>query len=164
MSLLLFLGVSFVSDSATPQTIAHQALLSTGFPRLEYWSGLPFPSSGDLPDPGIKFACPALAAGFFTTEPPGKPPNILRTTQDCFSISNKLNFKTVIHFLVSSLILIIHDNATHLWSTYSVFCVRPIPRSFKAATIINTNSQMKKQQPLAWRDSDPCEGKAELGQ
>ena len=45
------------------------------FPRPEHWSGLPFPSPGDLPDPGIKFACPALAgSGFFTTEPPGKSP------------------------------------------------------------------------------------------
>jgi len=47
-----------------------------GFPRQEYWSGLPFPTSGDLPNPGIKpesFASPALAGGFFTTEPQGKP-------------------------------------------------------------------------------------------
>ena len=45
-----------------------------GFPRQEYWSGLPFPSPGDLPDPGIEptsLASPALAGGFFTTEPPG---------------------------------------------------------------------------------------------
>ena len=39
---------------ATPWTVAHQAPLSMGFPRQEYWSGLPFPSPGDLPDPGIK--------------------------------------------------------------------------------------------------------------
>ena len=44
-----------------------------GFPRQEYWSGLPFPSSGDLPDPGIKPTSPALASRFFTAEPPGKP-------------------------------------------------------------------------------------------
>ena len=44
-----------------------------GFPRLEYWSGLPFPSPGDLPDPGTEPRSPALAGGFFTTEPPGKP-------------------------------------------------------------------------------------------
>ena len=44
-----------------------------GFPRQEYWSGLPFASPGDLPDPGIKPAFPVLAGGFFTTEPPGKP-------------------------------------------------------------------------------------------
>ena len=43
-----------------------------GFPRQEYWSGLPFPSPGDLPDPGMELASPALAGGFFTTEPTGK--------------------------------------------------------------------------------------------
>ena len=44
-----------------------------GFPSQEYQSGLPFPSPGDLPDPGIEPMSPALAHGFFTTEPPGKP-------------------------------------------------------------------------------------------
>ena len=44
-----------------------------GFPRQEYWSGLPFPPPGDLSDPGIEPASPTLAGGFFTTEPPGKP-------------------------------------------------------------------------------------------
>ena len=53
--------------SVTPQTIVHQAPLSKGFTRQEYWSGLPFPSSGDLPHPGVKPAAPALAGGFFTT-------------------------------------------------------------------------------------------------
>ena len=43
-----------------------------GFPRLEYWSGVPFPLPGNLPDPGIKLASPALAGGFFTAEPSGK--------------------------------------------------------------------------------------------
>ena len=55
------------------RTIAHQAPLSMGFPRQEYWRGLPFPSPGDLPDPGIEPVFPALASGFFTTGPPGKP-------------------------------------------------------------------------------------------
>ena len=54
----------------TPWTVGHQAPLSMGLPKQEYWSGLPFPSPGDLPDPGIKLA---LAGRFFTTEPPGKP-------------------------------------------------------------------------------------------
>ena len=52
---------------------SRQVPLSMGFPRQEYWSGLPFPPPGDLPDPGIKPESPALAGGFFTTEPPGKP-------------------------------------------------------------------------------------------
>ena len=46
---------------------------SMGFSRQEYWSGLLFPTPGDLPRPGIKAVSPALASGFFTTEPPGKP-------------------------------------------------------------------------------------------
>ena len=57
----------------TPWTVANQAPLSIQFPRQEYWSGLPFPSPGDLPDPGGKPASPAMAGGFFTAEPPGKP-------------------------------------------------------------------------------------------
>ena len=52
---------------------SHQAPLSTGFPRSEYWSGLPFPFPGVLRDPGIKPQFPALGGGFFTTESPGSP-------------------------------------------------------------------------------------------
>ena len=51
---------------ATPQTVAHQAPLSIGFPRQEYWRGLLFPAPGDLPDPGIELASHALVGGFFT--------------------------------------------------------------------------------------------------
>ena len=55
---------------ATPWTVALQAPLSMRFSRQEYWSGLPFPSPGDLPDPGIESLSLALVGGFFTTEPP----------------------------------------------------------------------------------------------
>ena len=65
--------LSHVQLFATPWTVAYQAPLSMVFSRQEYWSGLPFPSPGDLPQPGIKPSSPALASGFFTTEPPGKP-------------------------------------------------------------------------------------------
>ena len=54
---------------ATPWTVAHQAPLSMGFSRQEYWNGLPFPSPGDLPHPGNEAASPASAGGFFTTVP-----------------------------------------------------------------------------------------------
>ena len=57
----------------TPWTVAHQAPLYMGFPRQEYWSGVPLPSPGDLPDPGLQPVSPISAYGFFTTEPPGKP-------------------------------------------------------------------------------------------
>ena len=63
-----------MSDSfVTPWTVAHQSPLSMGFLRQEYWSGLLFPSPEDFPNPGIEPMSPALAGGFFTTEPPGKP-------------------------------------------------------------------------------------------
>ena len=58
---------------ATPWTVAYQAPLSLGFSRQEYWSGLPFPSPGNLPDPGIEPGSPALQADALTSEPPGKP-------------------------------------------------------------------------------------------
>ena len=75
--MLLLFSSSVVSYSfVTTWTIAHQAPLSMGFPRQEYWSMLPFPSPGDLPDPGIKPVSPVLADRFFTTEPPGKLPAI----------------------------------------------------------------------------------------
>ena len=47
--------------------------MSVEFSRQEYWGGLLFPSPGDLPNPGVKAKSPALAGGFFTAEPPGKP-------------------------------------------------------------------------------------------
>ena len=59
----------------TPWTVTYQTPLPMGFTKQEYWSGLLFPSLGDLPDPGIKAASPALAGGFFTAEPPGKHPS-----------------------------------------------------------------------------------------
>ena len=58
---------------ATPWTVAHQASPSMGFSRQEYWSGLPFPSPGDLPHPGIEPRFPILQADTLTSEPPGKP-------------------------------------------------------------------------------------------
>ena len=63
---------SVVSDSMTPLTVACQAPLSIGFSRQKYWSELSIPPPGDLPNPGIKplsLESPALAGGFFTTEP-----------------------------------------------------------------------------------------------
>ena len=64
--------------------------LSMGFSRQEYQSGLPCPSSGDLPDPGIKLESPAVASRFFTIEPPGKPcAKILNTIQDLVVCSTK---------------------------------------------------------------------------
>ena len=65
--------LSRVQLSETPWTVAYQASPSMGFCRQEYWSGLPFPSPGDLPNPGIEPRYPTLEADTLTSEPPGKP-------------------------------------------------------------------------------------------
>ena len=66
-------SLSCVQFFATPWTVAHQAPLSMGFSRQEYWSGLPFSSPGDLPNPGIELGSPAWWADSLPSEPPGKP-------------------------------------------------------------------------------------------
>ena len=62
---------SHIRLCATPWTVACQAPLSMGFPRQEYWSGVPFPSPGDLPNPGIEPTSSALQADSLQSEPPG---------------------------------------------------------------------------------------------
>ena len=66
-------SLSRVQFFVTPWTIAHQAHPSMEFSRQEYWTGLPFPSPGDLPDPGIRPGSPTLWADALPSEPPGNP-------------------------------------------------------------------------------------------
>ena len=68
-TLCCYLVVNLVFE--TPRTVAHEAPLSIRFPRQEYWSRLPFPSPGDLPNLGIEVSC--IADRFFTVESLGKP-------------------------------------------------------------------------------------------
>ena len=73
--------LSHVRLFATPWTVAHWAPPSMGFSRQEYWSGVPFPSPGDLPDSGIEPRSLALEADALTSEPPGKPQNLYGATK-----------------------------------------------------------------------------------
>ena len=83
-------SLSRVRLFATLWAVARQAPLSMGFSRQEYWSGLPFPSPGDLPNPGIEPGSPALWADSLTAELPGKPLGILE--KSCATICfNKYN-------------------------------------------------------------------------
>ena len=66
-------SLSRVQLFVTPWTVTYQALRSMGFSRQEYWSGLPFPSPGDLPNPGIEPRSPALQTDTLPSEPLGKP-------------------------------------------------------------------------------------------
>ena len=83
--------LSYVWLFVTPWTIACQASLSTEFSRQEHWSGLPFPTLGALPNPGIEttsLTSPALAGSFFTTVPPGKPHDLALVEQKQALINN----------------------------------------------------------------------------
>ena len=70
--------LSHVGLFATPQTVACHVPLSMEFSRQEYWSELPFPPPGDLPDLWMEPMSLALEGKFFTTEPPGKPPSTFK--------------------------------------------------------------------------------------
>ena len=88
-------SLSRVRLFATPWTVAHQAPPSMGFSKQEYWSELPFPSPGDLPDPGIELRSPALEADALTSEPRGNYTGMLSHYQSkqsilkvCWSLNN----------------------------------------------------------------------------
>ena len=88
---------SVVSDSATPWTVALQAPVSVGFSRQEYCNGMPFPSPGDLPIPGMEPGSPALQADSLQSEPPGKTFTsliiLIRKTHSCYT-GTLQNFKS----------------------------------------------------------------------
>ena len=89
---------------ATPWTVAHQAPLSMGFSRQEYWSGLPFLSPGDLPDSGIEPGSPALQADALLSEAPEltlKQPGIKDKDPPC-SRKSKHNFQLVLSIISST--------------------------------------------------------------
>ena len=89
---------SCLDSFATPWTKAHQAPLSIGFPRQEYWSGLSVPSQRDLPNPGIEPISLALAGRFFTTQLPGIPPLVPNqfssVTQSCPTLCDPMATNT----------------------------------------------------------------------
>ena len=79
----------------TPWTVAHRAPLSMEFPRQEYWSGLPCPHLGDLPDPGTEpesLLSPALAEGFFTTSATWEAPIVLQSLHNCLFQPHSTSF------------------------------------------------------------------------
>ena len=95
----------------TPWTEAYQVPPSMGFSRQEYWSGLPFPSPGDLPDPGIETRSPTLQADALPSEPPGKPKNV-----DHFILKLPLGFQDAISscLILSSLVTPCQSFSDHL--------------------------------------------------
>ena len=98
-------------------TVAHQAPLSMGFSRKEYWSRLPCPSSGDLPNPGIEpksLASPALQADSIPTEPPGKPHHCLKYHQYASASKSKTSPDISLELLYSVPYLTTLPGLSHL--------------------------------------------------
>ena len=87
-------SLSHVWLFVTPWTVAYQALPSMGFSRQEYWSGLPFPSPGDLPDLGIELRSPILQADALTSKPSGKPVPKKGNAKEC---SNYHTIASILH-------------------------------------------------------------------
>ena len=98
--------MSFSHVFGTPWTVAHQAPPSMWFSRQEYWSGLPFPSPGDLPDPGIEPMSPTLQADALTSEPPGKS-KVPLLNKIYFFDTVKQGSNNSSEFIVRSLLLIL---------------------------------------------------------
>ena len=97
-------SLSHVQLFVTPWTVTYQVPLSIGFSRQKYWSGLPFPPPGDLPNPGVEPRPPTLQADALLSEPPGKPHTIVYRLQShtfvCFMYFGRwvLHTKTSINF------------------------------------------------------------------
>ena len=102
--MLLLSHFSHVRLFATLWTVAHQAPPSMGFSRQEYWSGVPFLSPGDLPDPGIKPRSPALQADALTSAPPGNSGQC-----EFYSFVSDLGFMLECFFFLVLLTLILSE-------------------------------------------------------
>ena len=133
--IFIYCSLSWVRRFVGLWAAAHQAPLSIGFSRQEYWSRLPFPSPGDLPDPGTEptsAVSPALQADSFTTEPPGKH-FLLITSALCSSV---LYF---LHCLSQSSIFIIFFNLLLPFPIYSTFSWY----HFKNVLLINSGRNLE---------------------
>ena len=114
-----------MSYTATLRTIAHQVSLAMAFSRQEYWSGSPFPSPGDLPNPGTELVSPALAGGFFTTETSGKPEGYMGTSQTNFqTLRQDQSVSQLSHSVMSDSLL------PHALQHARLPCPSPIPRAY----------------------------------
>ena len=118
----------------TPWTVVHQALLFMGFPRQEYWSGLPFPIPEDLPHPGIKPtspASPASAGEFFTAEPSRKPPLTLAIScQMSYITGEKKTFSKIYispHFFMFIFVHVKNSFKYQMWASLVVQLVKNLP-------------------------------------
>ena len=135
---VLVAHISCIWLFATPWTVAHQSSLPMGFSRQEYWSGLPFPSPGDLSNPGIKSESPTLQADSLQSEPPGKPKYPLQAKinssenielgnfRDAFSLSSYLALwslwylRSVLNEKFGSVYFFLLLNVSFVWRSWFI--------------------------------------------
>ena len=135
---MLSFSRSVMPDSfVTPWTVARQAPLSIGFSRQEYWTGLPFPSPGDLPNPGIEPTSPALEGGLFTTEPPGKPSQLSEQQFTCKAVGTSAMKRPSLR-----MVLAVRRNKTSRKGVTSLLERKLLPA--KILAFLAQRSQMKK--------------------
>ena len=121
----------------TPWTVARQAPLSIGFSRQECWTGLPFPSPGDLPNPGIEPTSPALEGGLFTAEPPGKPSQLSEQQFTCKAVGTSAMKRPSLR-----MVLAVRRNKTSRKGVTSLLERKLLPA--KILAFLAQRSQMKK--------------------
>ena len=128
---------------ATPWTVAYRASLSMGFSRQEYWSGLPFPSPGDLLNPGIQPRFPALKTDFLLSEPPGKPWHSLSVLEIWF-IERRLSINSKNVFDWCDILAMVWGLGLCPQEIHRIFGRRNIIKLLKGKHIKFCNRQMNK--------------------
>ena len=127
-------SLSCVRLFATPWTVAHQAPLSMGFSRQESWSGLPFPSPGELPNPGMEPGSPALQADALTSKLPGKP------NAKCYVNNCKYNVNTCQHVAFKFYFLELSRTLPHPHGIFSIKVGRM--HRFGVPTLLNNQTKI----------------------
>ena len=129
-----------MSDSLWRWTVAHQAPLSVGFSRQEYWSGLPFPPPGDLPDPGIeprsRTSLLHWQAGSLPLAPPGKPVGYLAYLRFFFLSPIPLHTHTHTH--------------THTLTRANTFLIPSVCKKSRCSNLIKVLNEIKSLYKICW--------------
>ena len=141
----------------TPWTGACQASLSMGFSRQEYWSGLPFPSPGDLPNPAIKPESPTLQADCLPSEPPGKPSSssCCLATKLCPTLYDPVDCRqrsqASLSFTISQSLLKLMSIESVMPSSYLILCCPLLlPSIFPSITVFSNESALHIRWPKYW--------------
>ena len=136
-------SLSRVRLFATPWTVAHQAPPSVEFSRQEYWSGVPFPSPGDLPNPGIEPRSPPLQADALTAELPGRDQNKGSASQNSLTF-NLFSSWSCLELADLTEVLVVPDRQTRTawlcvyWRVCCMLCIcLSLPRGWCYLSVLN---------------------------